>query len=149
MIRLRRRFALVLCGVFVAIFLTVYFMINYAAPAEDKKPNFMALETKIRDFKQVLQRHDKNEHSPKSNAEQNAQNRVENVMEGKVTKDGGGQVVLVVGKNNAAAAAAAENDDNKKDEENKISTDETCDIDPQQVPQPDIQVRRFICNHMC
>ncbi|KNC27938.1 Alpha-mannosidase 2 [Lucilia cuprina] len=127
MLRIRRRFALVLCAVFVAIFLAVYFLINYAAPAEDnKKPNFMnldnieALKQKM-DLPKVLETNN----LENNNVGEKPQRQTEHFKksgQGVKRKEGDG--------------------DELKIEQNMISEnkDDTCDFDPQQVPQPNIQM---------
>lgn len=134
MIRVRRRFAIMLCGISVAIFLTVYFMINYAAPQEDKKPNFMALENNI-DNKQV-QKPDLNNggHSRSRNMDSGVLTNGQRSANNAINKDEEYEEKKHV---------IPKPDDVHKDnvDENVIARDETCEFDPQQVPQPEIQVR--------
>ncbi|XP_013106959.1 alpha-mannosidase 2 [Stomoxys calcitrans] len=130
MIRIRRRFALLLCGISLVIFLTVYFMINYAAPSgQDKKPNFMALDNNQNEYnKQVLQKPDmSNENSPRTK---------------NTGRHGGGAISHKLLDRNEEKKIVLANiaNDPKLMEENVIAREETCEFDPQQVPQPDIQM---------
>lgn len=131
MLRIRRRFALVLCAFFVAIFLAVYFLINYAAPAEDKKPNFMNLDTS-----EAL-RHKMD--MPKMVEMNNLENNVGEKPQSQAAAYGKKTRLEKLKKeyNNHYAGV-----DDPKIEENMLTDnkDDTCDFDPQQVPQPNIQV---------
>lgn len=134
MLRIRRRFALVLCAFFVAIFLAVYFLINYAAPAEDKKPNFMNLDTA-----EAL-RHKMD--MPKMVEMNNLENNVgEKPQPQAATYGKKARPEKIKSDNNDEVEA-----DGPKIEENMISDnkDDTCDFDPQQVPQPNIQVNIYV-----
>lgn len=133
MLRIRRRFALVLCAVFVAIFLAVYFLINYAAPAEDnKKPNFMNLET-AEALKQKMDIPSLGE-----------SNKLDNYVGEKPQR----QTERFFKKSSNLEQPKVDLGDSVKMDDNMISEnkDDTCEFDPQQVPQPDIQVGDIECS---
>lgn len=55
---MKRRLALTLSGFFVGVFLLVYFLINSATPNdEDRKPNFMLLQTQMHELEQDFRKH--------------------------------------------------------------------------------------------
>ncbi|KRF82741.1 alpha-mannosidase 2 isoform X2 [Drosophila virilis] len=56
MLRIRRRFALLICCGCLLIFLSLYVVLNFAAPAPNaKKPNYVALENKLQQLENGLQ----------------------------------------------------------------------------------------------
>ncbi|XP_017089304.2 alpha-mannosidase 2 [Drosophila bipectinata] len=58
MLRIRRRFALVICTACLLVFLSLYVILNLAAPAvTQKKPNYVAIENKLRQLENGLQEH--------------------------------------------------------------------------------------------
>ncbi|KAL9900565.1 alpha-mannosidase 2 [Glossina fuscipes fuscipes] len=75
MLRLKRRLALTICAIFMTIFSVVYFLINYAAPQEDKKPSFMALENKVNELENGLKRHHNEMQNLKTRLEQKFANK--------------------------------------------------------------------------
>ncbi|XP_034662495.1 alpha-mannosidase 2 [Drosophila subobscura] len=59
MLRIRRRFALLICSGILLVFLSLYVILNFAAPAaSQKKPNYSSIEDKLQQLENGLQEHD-------------------------------------------------------------------------------------------
>ncbi|XP_054725610.1 alpha-mannosidase 2 [Anastrepha obliqua] len=119
MFRLRRRYTLILCGICTVVLLLLYLLIIFSAPAQDKKPNYVAIVSKLQSLEDGLHRHGQEMRHLKNRLDRqwqqsNEQRREQNQLEHQQERE-----IL---------------------EKPVLSEPDQCSFDFQQVPQPDVQM---------
>lgn len=142
---MKRRFVLTLSGVFVAIFLFIYFLINFATPNDgDRKPSFMNLQNQMQELEKDFRRHGNRMQSLIEQLQRAHERMQDKIPSNQIEQ----QPIVSMGSLSAGAGShfshsSSKNDQNLELLAKPLMSAETnaCREDFQQVPKPDIQVR--------